>query len=246
MLFEFMDFENFAKWYAELGKLKIFWAKPVESISLLSRKKNTVGVKWIIRDKIRDAVLLIAEEQCDIESLKDYGGSTKILIVPETSPVDLSLVDAGSALYFWNVDAKILEPNRDVEIKVYSEWDESELEKFKGIHKHSWGFFIPPRQHDHLILLALLDSSPVGMAYLNVNNFNIDYGIHVIKPYWRRRIGTALLAEILRLVRSMGASSISVVRVFRSIKGTSSDMRAVKFYRANNPFVRASVYRIKS
>lgn len=243
MLFEFMDFGDFAGWYAELGKLKIFWAKPVKSISLLSEEKKIIGVRWIIRGKIRDAVLFSEMRGINLE---DYRGSTKILIVPETSPVDLSLVDARSALYFWNVDAKILEPNRDVEIKVYSEWDESELEKFKGIHKHSWGFFIPPRQHDHLILLALLDSSPVGIAYLNVNNFNIDYGIHVIKPYRRRRIGTALLAEILRLVRSMGASSISVVRIFRSIKGTSSDMRAVKFYRANNPFVRASVYRIKS
>ena len=80
---------------------------------------------------------------------------------------------------------------------------------------------------------------------MNVNNFNIDYGIHIIRPYWRRRIGTALLAEILRLAKSMGALRISVVRVFRSVKGTSSDMGAVEFYRANNPCVKMSVYRIK-
>jgi len=240
----FMDFENFAKWYAELSKLKIFWAKPVKSISLLSGERKIVGVKWVIRGKIRDAVLLITETQNDID-LKEYSGSTKILIVPETSPVDLSLVDARSALYFWDVDSRILEPNEDVEIKAYSEWDKGELEKFKGIHKQSWGFFMPPRRQDHLILLAFLDSFPVGMAYLNVNNFNIDYGIHVIRPYWRRRIGTALLAEILRLAKSMGALRISVVRVFRSVKGTSSDMGAVEFYRANNPCVKMSVYRIK-
>ena len=43
----------------------------------------------------------------------------------------------------------------------------------------------------------------------------------------------------------MGALRISVVRVFRSVKGTSSDMGAVEFYRANNPCVKMSVYRIK-
>ncbi|RSN70745.1 GNAT family N-acetyltransferase [Candidatus Korarchaeum cryptofilum] len=243
MLFEFMDFGDFAGWYAELGKLKIFWAKPVKSISLLSEEKKIIGVRWIIRGKIRDAVLFSEMRGINLE---DYRGSTKILIVPETSPVDLSLVDARSVLYFWDVNSRILEPNEDVEIKAYSEWGEGEMEKFKGIHKLSWGFFVQPRQQDHLILLAFLESSPVGMAYLNVNNFNIDCGIHVMRPYWRRRIGTALLAEILRLAKSMGAHRISVVRVFRSVKGTAGDMRAVEFYRANNPCVKMSVYRIKS
>jgi len=111
-----MDFENFAKWYAELGKLRIFWAKPVKSISLLSEERKIVGVKWVIRGKIRNAVLLISGTQNDID-YEEYSGSTKILIVPETSPVDLSLVDARSALYFWDVNSRILEPNEDVEIK---------------------------------------------------------------------------------------------------------------------------------
>jgi len=242
MPFEFMDFEDFAEWYAELGKLKIFWAKPVKSISLLSEEKKIIGVRWIVRGKIRDAILFSEMRGINLE---DYRDSTKILIVPETSPVDLSLVNARSVLYFWDVNARILEPNEDVEIRTYSEWGEGELEKFKGIHKRSWGFFVQPRQQDHLVLLAFLESSPVGMAYLNVNNFNIDYGIHVIRPYWRRRIGTALLAEAMRLAKSMGAHRISVVRVFRSVKGTASDIRAVEFYRANNPSLKMSVYRIE-
>ena len=95
-----------------------------------------------------------------------------------------------------------------------------------------------------MVLTALLNDSPVGMAYLNIHNFNIDYGIHVIKPHWRRRIGTALLAKILELAKSMGASKISVVRVFRNIKGTYSDMRAAKFYKANNPSTKMSIYRL--
>jgi GNAT superfamily N-acetyltransferase len=84
------------------------------------------------------------------------------------------------------------------------------------------------------------------MAYLNTRNFNIDYGIHVVKSYWRRRIGTALLVKLLELAKFMGASNISVVRVFRSVKGASADMRATKFYKANNPFTKLSIYRLKS
>jgi len=250
MLFGFISFEDFVKWYAELGKLRIFWAKPVESVSLLSKENNLcfVGVKWIVRGKIRDAVLSIARTQYEvpriIKSFKDYGDLTKILMVPEESFMNLSLVNARSVLYFWNINTRTLEPNRDVRIKIYSEWSDEEFEIFKRIHKQSWGFFMPPRQGDHRVLVAFLDDSPVGMAYLNVHNLNIDYGIHVIKSYWRKRIGTALLAKLLKLAGSMHAFHISVVRIFRSINGTSSDMRAVKFYRANNPSVKVSVYRL--
>jgi hypothetical protein len=42
----------------------------------------------------------------------------------------------------------------------------------------------------------------------------------------------------------MGASKISVVRIFRNIKGTCSDMRATKFYKANNPSTKISIYRL--
>ena len=97
-----------------------------------------------------------------------------------------------------------------------------------------------------MVLIALLNDSPVGIAYLNNRNFNIDYGIHVVKSYWRRRIGTALLVKLLELAKFMGASYISVVRVFRSVKGASADMRAVKFYKANNPFIKLSIYRLNS
>jgi GNAT superfamily N-acetyltransferase len=249
-----MKFEDFARWYVELGRLKIFWAKPVQSISLLSKEDNNlclVSVKWIVRGGIRSAVLAIAGTQHEVpkivERLKGYENSAKILMVPEGSCMDLNLVNASSVLYFWDVvGAKTLEPNRDVEVKICRKWNESDLEKFKSIHKQSWGFFVPPRGGDHAILIASLGGSPVGMAYLNIRNFNIDYGIHVIKPWWRRRIGTTLLVKALRLAGSMGASWVSVVRVFRSIRGTSSDARAVGFYRANNPFLKMSVYRIKN
>jgi GNAT superfamily N-acetyltransferase len=250
MLFDFISFEEFVKWYTELGKLKIFWAKPIENIGLLSEGDNLhlVGVKWIVKGGINEAILAITERVDEvpkaIDSLKSYGSSTKILMAPEETPINLSLINARSVLYFWNINARTLEPNKDVKMKTFTEWSENDIETFRRIQKQSWGFFIPPRRGDHLVLTALLNDSPVGMAYLNIHNFNIDYGIHVIKPHWRRRIGTALLTKTLELAKSMGASKISVVRIFRSIKGTYSDMRATKFYKANNPSTKISIYRL--
>jgi GNAT superfamily N-acetyltransferase len=252
MLFDFMTFEEFVKWYTELGKLKIFWAKPVENISLLSKEDSLylVGIKWIVRSKIKEAVLAITEivdkVPKAIDSLKSYGSLTKILMVPEEAPINLSLINARSVLYFWDINARTLEPNKDVRIKILSKWGENDVETFRRIHKQSWGFFMPPRRGNHVVLIALLNDSPVGMAYLNIHNFNIDYGIHVVKSYWRRRIGTALLVKLLELAKFMGASNISVVRVFRSVKGASSDVRATKFYKANNPFIKLSIYRFNS
>jgi GNAT superfamily N-acetyltransferase len=253
MLLDFMSFEEFVEWYNELGKLKIFWAKPVEDVSLLSRENglHIIGVKWIIRRRgIKEAILAIVETVDNvpkaIDYLKTYDSLNKILLVPEETPIDLSLVNAKSTLYFYDVNAKTLEPNKDVEVKTLLEWSENDVELFRRIHKQSWGFSIPPRRGDHVVLIALLNDSPVGMAYLNIHNFNIDYGIHVIKPYWRRRIGTTILVKLLDLAKLMGASSISVVRVFRSVKGAPSDIRATMFYKANNPFIKLSIYKLNS
>jgi RimJ/RimL family protein N-acetyltransferase len=59
--------------------------------------------------------------------------------------------------------------------------------------------------------LAWLDEEPAGMAYLNKHNFNIDYGIHVKRDFWRKRIGTKILKEALRTSGELGAKHISVV-----------------------------------
>jgi GNAT superfamily N-acetyltransferase len=250
MLFDFMTFKEYVKWYTELGKLKIFWAKPVGSISLLSKEDSLylVSVKWIVRSKIKEAILAIAktvdEVSKAIDSLKGYGSLTKILMIPEETPINLSLMNARSALYLWDVKRRTLDPNKDVRMKTFYEWSENDVETFRRIHKESWGFFIPPRRGDHMVLVALLNDSPVGMAYLNIHNFNIDYGVHIIKSYRRKRIGTALLAKILELAKSMGASNISVVRVFRNVKGASTDIRATEFYKANNPSIKMSIYRL--
>ncbi len=250
IIFGFMSFKDFTKWYSETGKLKIFWAKVVKSIDLLSKENGStlINVKWIIKNKIKETAIAIVERQQEIskiiKSFNRHSNITKILIVPENLPVNLNLVNARSILYFWKINAKTLEPNKNVKVKIYHEWSENELKIFRSIHKKSWGFFVPPRPEDHVVILGYLNNTPVAMAYLNIHNFNIDYGIHVVKAYWRRRIGTKLLVELLKLAKTMNAHNVSVVRIFRSIRGTSSDIRAVKFYKANNPLIRLSIYRI--
>jgi len=243
--------DNFAEWYVELGKLKIFWAKPVKDIHVIDEEGGAVlmDVKWIVRNRTKRAVLATAEKgdvSWVIEKLCRYD-ATRILILPEDLAVDLDRVDARGILYWWNVfDANTLEPNANVEVRTYRAWGDEELEIFRGIQGQSWGFFIAPRLNDHVVVVGFLDGMPVAMAYLNTHNFNIDYGVHVIKSHWRRRIGTRLLAELLKLARTMGSPALSVVRVFRSKRGTSSDIRALRFYRANGPSARISVYRLRS
>ena len=39
---------------------------------------------------------------------------------------------------------------------------------------------------------------------LNKYNFNIDFGVHVCREYWKKRIGTRLLLEAASLAKDMG------------------------------------------
>lgn len=250
MVLGFRSFEEFAEWYAELCKLRIFWAKPVRSIRLVCREGclSLIEVEWLVRSRVQRAMLGVVEDGCEaaraIELLRGYGDCVKVIMVPECKPVDLGVVDARSILYFWSTGAATLEPNRDVVVRVYRELSVEVLEAARIVQKQSWGFFKPPRPRDHVVLVGYLKGAPVASAYLNSNNFNLDYGIHVARRYWRIRIGTRMLVEALKLAELEGADRVSVVRVFRRVRGASSDVRAVEFYKANNPASTISVYRL--
>jgi len=66
----------------------------------------------------------------------------------------------------------------------------------------------------------------------------------VARSLWRNRIGTRILRETLDLGKKLGAKHTSVVRVLRSLRISSSDKRAISFYRSNNPYLRLNVYRL--
>lgn len=246
-----MDFVKFDEWYRELGKLKIFWAKPINDLRLASTgdMKWLVEIEWIERKRIKKATMSMApsyDEAIGMMGKSKYEDTTKLIIVPEDYMLSSSCnINAKSILYFWDIDSKTIEANRKVKITTLFNWEESDLDVFRQIHKMSWGFFIPPREGDHIVVLAYLKDLPVGMAYLNKNNFNIDYGVHVVRNLWRNRIGTRILVEVLNLAKRLGARYISVVRILRSLTGSSSDRRAILFYKANNPSLRFNVWRIR-
>jgi len=154
--------------------------------------------------------------------------------------------EAQSVAYFWDLGRlRLLEPNRDVGVEVLEDWGEAEEREFEAVMRGSWGFYRAPRRGDHLVVLARLGGTAVGLAYLNRRNYNLDYGVHVVRECWRRRIGTRVLGEALSAARELGARYASVVRVYRKLGGTAADRRASFFYRANGPQWRYVVYRVK-
>ena len=247
-----MNLNQFIGWYRELGKLKIFWAKQLNSVKLVSadEEKCLMEIEWAIRKHTERAIMIVAKDSNKASEMlrksnDRYLDATKLVMIPEVDTLNPPYeINARSILYFWDQASNTLEPNSEVRITTLFTWSDNDVETFKQIHKRSWGFFIPPRKEDHIIVLAHLNDTPVGMAYFNKNNFNIDYGIHVIRNLWRNRIGTRILRETLDLGEKLGAKHISVVRVLRSLKISSSDKRAILFYRSNNPLLRLNVYRL--
>jgi len=202
-----MNFNQFIGWYRELGKLEIFWAKQLNSVKLVSadEEKCLMEIEWAIRKHTERAIMTVAKDSNKAsemlrKSSNRYMDATKLVMIPETDALNLPYeINARSILYFWSQTSNTLEPNNEARIITLSTWSDDDVEIFRRIHKRSWGFFIPPRREDHIVVLAYLNDAPVGMAYFNKNNFNIDYGVHVIRNLWRNRIGTRILRETLDL-----------------------------------------------
>ena len=240
--------KEFINWYSELGKLKIFWAKPVKGAEWINDKeKRLLRIVWRIRNKEQAGVILFLKEW-DKKSfntfLNEFRGNVRIVWTLDNIPDEY--VHAKSYVWFWKVENMPLRiGNRYVYIKLYPTWTDNDLEAFRTVHKESWGFFIPPREGEHMVITANFDEKPVGMAYVNLRNFNIDYGVHVIKSEWRKGIGTRILAECFKMAEENDKEILTCVRVLRSIKGTSADKRAVRFYESIGNPLRINVVKIK-
>ncbi|MDI6905782.1 MAG: hypothetical protein QMD13_09955, partial [Candidatus Bathyarchaeia archaeon] len=131
-------------------------------------------MEWIVRKKIKKAIMCIAKSSnkaFETITKTKHANKAKLIMVPEDSILSSSHdINAKSILYFWDVDSNVLEPNTKVRIAKLRDWADEDIEIFSQIHKRSWGFFIPPRKDDHVVLLAYLEDTPVGMAYLNKYN----------------------------------------------------------------------------
>jgi len=172
-----MNFDQFVDWYRELGKLKVFWAKLLNNVKLVSADgdKCLIEIKWAIRRRVERAIMIIAKDSnVALEILRNtsnrYMDTTKLVMIPEVDMLNPPYeVNARSILYFWSQSSVTLEPNSEARIITLSTWSDDDVETFKQIHKKSWGFFIPPRREDHIVVLAYLNNAPVGMAYFNKN-----------------------------------------------------------------------------
>ncbi len=237
--------EELVEWLRGLGVLKIFWAKPVENIDILQRSPLILQVTWRTRRATDMALLTFTEQPYSTGALhraaRETGIPTKIVFT--TRELGLGEYDRWSKVYIYDTEARALKPNEEVEVKVHQPGSPEAVKAAEEVQRSSWGFYIPPPPSD-TVLIATQGGEPVGSAYYNPLSSNVDYGIHVKKRYWRKRIGTRLLQETLSHALACGKKWVSVVRVLRSRVPVASDRRAIAFYRANKPILELNVYRL--
>ncbi len=234
-IFGIMSKEDFVKWFRFSGFLKIFWIKPLIRARWLD--KNILEVEWVSR-RSRGAIIFFEEYDFSI-SKSDYD---TIII---TRSEDLRKhSDAEGILFIWLPGRhQVLEPNNEIIIKIKTV--NSAINISRKIQKLSWGFYASPCEND-IIFIAYLHNEPVGCAYLNRMSHNIDYGIHVIRKMWRKRIGTRILSEILTYAKEKTWPFVTVIRVFRRLGGTKADRIAINFYLRNRPHYVWRVFRLKN
>ncbi len=248
--------EHFQAWYAAAGLLKIFWAKPLARIqaALQGPEVCRLEIVWTVRRKPRPARLWLVQDPAVLTPPAPEDPPT-LALFPEDAHNRLAVaVQARSMVYLWPARAPAPPGNSRVRVRVLDTWNEADLAALRQVQRASWGFWIPPVAGTHRVLLAVLESEPVGLAYWNPKNGNLDFGIHVARPFWRQRIGTRLFSEALGLTRKAGLPYLTVVRVFRSLRqapgtpplwGTAADRRALAFYRFLGPKVRRLVVRLR-
>ncbi len=238
---------HFCHWYRHAGLLRVFWAKPVVDLGWDTKVNGGCGFRilWRIRKRCRPARLWLLTHPVDLQPPQPEDPPQLVLFPEDLWERMQGPVKARSMLYLWRATARVRRPpHPEARVQILDTWTPKDRERFQAIQRASWGFFVPPVAGVHRVLLAWLDTEPVGLAYWNPHNGNLDFGIHVVRHRWRQGIGTRLLAEALTLTQQHGLPLLSVVRVFRSLRqtpgtpplwGTTADRRALAFYRAHQP-----------
>lgn len=166
--------DEFTHWYRHLGRLRLFWAKPVVELFPLYRLVEgcVVKVRWSSeRPRLEEAHLIILRRAKKLDFAATLRG-TKILITPEE--IEKSLYQTRGALYIYST-------SRPCASALY-------LEK-------------PPEGHpepgpDHLLLYSGPDMR--YLLYLNRWNFNIDY-LWLSSPGYLDRAIESAICETRRL-----------------------------------------------
>ncbi len=244
-VYPFESVDCFSGWLGSIGYLGVFWARSVASVEVVGGDPPVVFVRWRRGRRWRAAYIYLCldgVENC-LEGVGRGPGEGVAVLVVTRDVLPSGLYDRWSKVFIYSVDGGFLQPNGEVVVEVYPPGEAEPLRMVEAVQRSSWGFYVSPPRESY-VLIAKMGGDPVGSAYYNPVSSNVDYGIHVARPFWRRRIGTRLLVEAARLARRLGKNYLSVVRVLRGVRPTRSDVRAISFYRANNPLDEANVYRL--
>ena len=253
------DLTWYERWKRELGFLRTFWAGREIRLALLGlvERQKLRGVlrvlkvpfferkQWGGEGKERGEIQDIFLQPLEVEGLKDLlTGAEEVL--SQNGLLDFGISEwkepywealeglsfspyARSVLIAWDTGREIPKAcNPDVEVRFAS----PEMKRaLRQIQESSWHFFIPPDFERQDVLVAFLGGQLVGSAYLNRATHHIDFGVHVVREFQRRRVGAAILREALRFYRERGAKWMLVTRVLRAItKINESDRIALRFY----------------
>jgi len=234
----------FKDWLRYSYALHTFWNKTLGEVKILYSDVNgfVLFAEWPRGRRSRGGLFIFYENNIRkfIGKWLDYAAELGFDLILITKEEVYFPSDAQSIFFIWRLEeASFLEPSQDVEVRVLDYGEAVDI--VRRVTKESWGFSISPRRELHLVVSAWLGEKPVGVAMLNKYNFNIDFGVHVVRGYWRRRIGTRLLSEAAALAESLGAEYLTVVRVLRR---SSADKKALSFYKANKPSLVLRVQRL--
>lgn len=142
--------EGFLAWYKQLGRLKLFWAKPLVEIFPLYRVVDgcVLKARWSSeKPRLEEAYIAILKQVKKLDFLTPLRG-VKILMTPNS--VDAGLYNHRGALYIYTT-------SRPCAMGVYAD----------RVEGH------PQPIPDHAVLTSGRDVKYV--VYLNRWNFNIDY-----------------------------------------------------------------------
>jgi len=249
---------DYVRWREGISVLSVFWAEQERWSILVGVRSDgeLVGVARLAEVPVRfhqKSTWRGASERLELQDIavKEAGAlrlivgwaeryaSNKSLPLGVTSwdPEQWEVLEgmglgpyARSVLLGWDPSRPIArEPNPSVEIRLAGPGDRPALRK---IQLESWGFFIPPRFDLQDVVIATIDGEPVGSAYLNRITGNVDFGVHVRRAWWRRRIGSTLLEACRERCLELGLPWMTVVRVIPLTKVRESDARALGFYSA--------------
>ncbi|MEM0484096.1 MAG: hypothetical protein QW434_05300 [Pyrobaculum sp.] len=174
--------DEFTFWYRHLGRLRLFWAKPLVELLPLYRIPEgcVVKVRWASeKPRLEEAYITILKRLRKLDFLIPLRG-TKILLTPHV--IEKDLYQQRGALYIYSTSRPCA----------------------SGIHLEKSAEGHPEPSPDHVVISYDAAGSKY-LVYLNKWNFNIDYMWLSSEEYIEEAVGSAICEA-----RRLGGRYVSV------------------------------------